>query len=325
MDSQMKFYSFGRVAENKPQGTDMIQVVPIEQFPMLDGELKSDPKQVEIQGVDASGSTYSSQVTVDSTVDAKWFPMATNRKTSPNVRRGERVIVWRYADTDKYYWTELGWDDHLRRLETVVYTFSGTTDESLDATLPENCYSLEVSTHKGAITLQTSKKNGEYCKYVVQINTKDGKIVVTDDLNNVIMLDSQNTLIEFTNALNTTLQLDKQKIYAHADDSISLDAKNLIHLTTKDFKMECTTVTVKCSTIEVDNDTTTFNTTDTTFNGAVNVNGTFAVTAGNSSTFGGTCQFDGTCKFTQAVEFTAPIKAAGIVSSAAIQGPSQTI
>lgn len=336
--SRLRIYSLGIVAENKEltitddQGNTSpnpwILATPIEQLMMLDGEIKSNPLTPEAQGTDATGASYSTKVTVDNAVKAKWFNMSSNRHTAPDVRRGERVLLWQYGDTDTFFWSELNWDNHLRKLETVVMTFSGTQDESADSTHPDNCYYLEVSTHEGLITLKTSKANKEFCAYVLQINAKNGVVVLMDDVGNSIQMDAKNTLIALVNSMGTVLNLDKKKIFAHADETITLEAKDSIYLNAtnginlkcKDFLLDASnSVTVKTQTITVTNQTTTFNTTTTTFNGDVQMNGNFTMESGKTADFNGDVNFNGSCTFTK------PVSLAGGTSSATLSGPHGSI
>lgn len=279
--SQLRFYSIGLVANNKPLSTDIIQAAPIEALTMLDGELVSNPTDVETSGTDSQGSSYNTKVKMDNAVDAKWWPMNSNRRTAPDVRRGERVILWQYGDTDEFYWTETGWDDHLRKLETVIFSISATMDEEADSFDPNNCYSLEMSSHTGQITLRTSKANQEHCVYVIQINTKDGRILMTDDVGNEIELDSKNTMIQMTNADKTTWQLDKRKIYGYASDSMTVKTDNSMLFQTKDYKVVCQTYRLECSTGSVKG-TMTFED-PVTFNQTVQATGKITANGGLDS------------------------------------------
>lgn len=297
--SALKFYSLAIVANNKALSSKIIQATPIEELTMLDGEIASIPIDHETEGLDAQGNTYSTKVKTDIAVEAEWLPMrGSNRRTPPDVRRGERVILWKYADVETLYWTSLGLDDHLRKLETAIYTFSGTADEDVDSLAPENCYSVEISTHTGQITLRTSKANDEFCVYALQINTKSGRVLLIDDIGNEFEFDSKNTLISFTNADKTTWQLDKQKIYGYAPDSITLKADQSILMQTQDYKIETQTYTLQSDTNEIKS---------------------------SSTSVEGTVDFKGKVTFQQETEFKAKITAAGMVSSAPIQGPSDTI
>lgn len=297
--SKFKFSSWGIVANNKAMSENKIQVTPVEQLTMLDGELGSIPAEQEVDGQDASGQSYTSKVTMDTAVEADWLPGlgAGNRVTPPDVRRGMRVMLFTYADDDKYYWTYLGLDNHLFKLETVIYSWSGTTDEALDSTEDGNCYSLEVSTHAGQITLKTSTKNGEHCMYAIQIDAKNGRVIMVDDVDNEFVFDSKNTHLYMKNADGTLMELNKKDFNVYAPDNILIEAVNSILMKTKDYKIITDTYRLECSTGSVKG--------VMTFEDPVTFNGTVAV--------GGTSNFSG------------KITANGIQSSAPIVGPSDTI
>lgn len=228
--SKMRIYSVGIVAENKPLSSDVAVIVPIEVLPMLDGELKSNPQALEESGVDGSGSSYSVSADTDITLRAKWLRWDTNRQTAPDVRRGERVLLWQYADTDTFYWTSLGMDNHLRKLETVRYAISATRDED-DVTLtPENTYSFEMSSHGKYINIQTSKVDGEPYSYTIQINTEDGAIVMKDDIGNYIELDSEEHKITSKNADGTEWILDKKELKGYAKDFCEIHVDGPCHI-----------------------------------------------------------------------------------------------
>ena len=297
--SALRIYSLGRVANNKELNTDVISVVPIESVPFMDGELVSMPFEQETQGTDAQGGSYNLKVTTDTAVQAKWLASSnSNRRTAPDVRRGERVLLWTYADTNEYWWTDMNLDSNLRKLETVVFQISATQDEATDSQLPENCYYIELSSHKKLITLQTSKANGEFATYACQFNLGEGRVVLTDELGNSFMLNSKETALELENAEGTYLYLDRKKIVGYAKDAIQLTADKSISMTTKDYKIQATTYTLKSQTNTIDS---------------------------SSTTVKGTVSFENAARFKGTVVFEQPITANGITSSARIQGPNGSI
>ncbi len=321
--SNLKVYSIAVVANNKPLDTNDIVATPIEKLTMLDGEIVSMPYDQEAAGNSVDGSAYQTKVTVDSAVRAKWLPWGgSNRRTAPDVRRGERVLLLQFADNNDFYWTSMGLDDHLRKLETVIFSISATQDEAADSLAPENSYTLEMSSHTQTITLKTSKANGEYCVYALQLNLKEGRVVLTDDMDNEIEFNTAETLISMINADGTKWQLDKKIIYGYAPDMIHMVAENKIHMETNEFVLDCQTGQVNASTsftfdtpqFRVNSEQNTFNTPNTTFMGNVGIQGNL-----NTSTGGGTAVFNGPVQFLQHVQ------AAGITSTLPIQGPSDTI
>lgn len=283
--SKLKPYSLALVANNKPMTTGLIQATPIESLTMLDGELGSLPQDQETDGKDATGQAYQTKVTTDTAVDAEWLPFGSNRQTAPDVRRGERVLLWQYADTDTFYWQSLGLDDHLRKLETAIFSISATAEEGKDGTMPENSYSVEMSSHTGQITIRTSKANKEFCAYGVQIDAKNGKVAIVDDLGNEIVMDSKNTKIWMTNVDKSTVQLDKKKILIQCADTLDMIASQVINIQTKNLNLKATNI-VSQATLT---------------------------------------RFKGRVEFDDNVAFKSPITAKGITSTVKIQGPTDSI
>lgn len=296
--SKLRIYSYGKVAENKPLNSKVIQVTPTEILPMVDGELKSNPQSLEVTGTRPDGTTYSSAVLTDNVLEATWFPLGSNRATAPDVRRDEEVLIWRYADTDKYYWTDTGLTEHLRRLETVTYRWSATTEDVKELTY-NNTYSLQVSTHGKHVTLHTSSANGEPYEYTVQINAAEGAIVIQDNVGNLIDLDSAETCISFTNADHTDFRLDKQNISASCEGSMSFTANQNVSFKCKDWNLTCTNMAVKASNV-------TYTVPTSTFSGKVTCKSISAA----SGTIGGVTFADGL------------IECQGINSSGSVNAPN---
>lgn len=197
--SRIRFYSMGIVAENKALDSDIVEVSPVEELPFLDGEITDDAQEITVSNVNKDGRSSSNTAYITNTIPAKWLPIAGgNRVTPPDVRRGAVVMLYQMADEKKYYWTTLTNDLKLRKLETVLYAFSATQDEAADVN-GDNYYYLEISTHTKSITFHTSKADGEPFSYDVQINTKDGRILITDDVNNYILLDSKQKQVRMEN------------------------------------------------------------------------------------------------------------------------------
>jgi hypothetical protein len=298
--SGLRIYSLGRAANNKALKNEKgdpetrLEVTPIEQLNMLDGELISLPFDSEVSGQKADGSQYSAKVTLNTAITATWLSIGANRRTPPDIRRGERVIIWRYGDADQFYWTELPWDEHLRRLETVHYRFSATPDEKADMTDARNFYHLAVSTHEGMIHLETARANGEKAKYALQINTKEGIVVLADDFGNFWQIESIAKVISMQNGDGTLLQLDKKKLYGYAPQTIHLVAEENMLFETKEFKL-------------------------TTETGRIDASSTFTINTPQFNVEGGQATFK------VPVTFEQHIQANGITSTAPIVGPSDTI
>lgn len=220
--SCFKIVSIGTVAENKALSSKVISVSPIEQLTMFNGEVRSNPVALETTGLDRNGNNFATSVATDNVVQATWLPFGSNRKTAPDVRRGERVLIWATADADQYYWTVTGMDDRLRKLETVVWAFSANPAESSAGDEFDNCYYLEMSTHNKSITLQTTTLNGEPYAYTCQFNLAEGAFILQDDDGNLVEIDSKEKRISLNNSANSKVDLKAGKIAISAPEEVSI-------------------------------------------------------------------------------------------------------
>ncbi len=307
--SKFHIHSVGIAAENKKLGSNEIEVFPQEQISYIDGELNSTRGSLEDEGVDAFGQKYKVKIETSNCLTASWLPFGSNRQTPPDIRRGERLLIWRYADVDKYYWTSTGLDEYLRRLETVVYAWSDTKDETVKVLTPDNSYYIEISTHKKHVTFATAKANGEPFKYTFQFNTKDGAVTLADDAGNYFELDSAERKITLHNGDDSFITVDKRTIVGEAADSITFK--------TKAFTVNSETTTVNAgSTItynagsSITHKTPTFNgnIATSTYTGIVNIQGMANLSGGVSMTAGGgggaSCSIAVPITATQAANFS---------------------
>ena len=311
--SKLRPYSFALVAENKPPSTMEILAVPYEKQPYIDGQIKSNPNKITVSGTDAQGNAFQATATSDMVIKATWLKGSnTGQQTAPDVQRGERVQLYRYADTDKYYWISLGLDDHLRRGETVIRTYSGTLTDDGKGSMPGYCWYSEVSTHSGMATFSTSMKNGEAAGYIIQLNAKKGVFIFQDTNGNQVEIDSVNALILLINAQKAAFSLNQKNVQVYAPDSISVKAENNYTLQAgKAISIQAgTTLSLQAGT-DASLKATNFNITANT-----TVDGNVTVSSGKSASFGGECTFNGSVTFTQ------EITAAGINSSKPVTAPN---
>lgn len=225
--TQLQMYSIGVVAANKTLTSKHIEVTPIEESPMLEGEITDNEEAYEAKGESPDGEAFQTELKTTASIRALWLPFGdTNRMTSPNVRRGERVAIYRFGDADEYFWTTLTQHHTLRRLETVVWAFSNNSKENIEN--DSTCtYYFEVSTHTKRITLHTAKNDGEFCEYTFQINAKDGNFTFEDDIGNFVFLDSKEKQIKLRNVDESYIDINKRIITIHSLDKIIMKTKHL--------------------------------------------------------------------------------------------------
>jgi hypothetical protein len=284
--SGLRFYSMGVVAANKLRTSKIIEVTPIEHLPFVDGQLTNTGSSIAAQGTDVNGAAYNTQVATAVTIQADWLPEGScSRVTAPDVRRGEYVKLYQYADADKYYWTTSGLPKQ-RKLETQIDAWSGSADESADLD-HTNSYYRELSTHDGHITWHTSKANGEFTTYDIQLNTKEGYFRFQDGVGNSLVIDSTQNLFQYSNSDGSILQVLKNTMLFKAPESVDFETKRMtvnasdqFNLNTKQSTIVSTNTTIKSTTVHNG---------DFTENGAFGLNGdmtTNASAAGGPGTSG---------------------------------------
>jgi acetolactate synthase small subunit len=189
-NSNLKLYSLGIVVEDKLVNSDYIVVSPMEQLSTIDGKL-SDTSKIKTQ--------KGQKVIKRNTILAKWIQNGqTNRATSPNVYKNETVRLYRYADTDKYYWDTVFFEPKIRRLEEVTYSYSNLKEPLVEYG-PNTSYYYTVSTLNQFIHLHTSTNNGEASGYDILINTKSGEISIKDTNGNQLLWKSVAKHLDISN------------------------------------------------------------------------------------------------------------------------------
>ena len=214
-ESQLKLYSLGIVTEDKQRNSDYIKVTPIESLPLQSGPINQQVSQYNVSLPDSTGVKRAHQVTGDNHVVAKWIQIGSNNRiTAPDVYHGETVSLYRYADTDEYYWTTMFREPSLRKKETVLYGYSnqsgkGNFDKS-------SSYWAEVSTHDKHIHIHTSNNDGEPYGYDILLDTSTGKLTIADTIGNKLELDSSSSSINLTT--NTSVNIKSPTVSIEASD-----------------------------------------------------------------------------------------------------------
>ena len=233
-ESGLRFYGIGIVAENKPRNGDYIMVSPIEKVTSSKGRLADTENVYEVESLDVNGIVSKEKLTGQSIIKAKWFPLSEgNRQTAPDVREGESVRLWKYGNTSEYYWQTMYREPGIRRLETVLYCYgnlpSGNTPWN-----KESSYWHEVSTHDQHLWWKTTQSNGEAYSYDIKLDTRNSTYTVHDNVGNIFLVDSQNTLIRHINADGSYVDLDKQKYHGQAKEHMTHES-DVIHMKTPMF------------------------------------------------------------------------------------------
>lgn len=219
--SSLRYYSEGVVVEKEHGG--IITVSPLEVLnAQPSGHIVNNITKYVGNHPSDSAVPFSKKATSTNTVIAEWLPLnAGNRVTPPNLQKNERVMLLKYANVDKFYWIDKGFNT-LRRLERVEYRFSDLKDwsrankeEPDHANSSDNCYVFTVDTFKGTIHLSTSRSNSEITGYDILIDGKNGTFSIKDTQENMIVLKSDNGKLEISTKKDVSI-VTSNRVYMKA-------------------------------------------------------------------------------------------------------------
>lgn len=195
--SKFQLYSLGIVIEDKKPGEDLIRVTPIEHIPFMDGKIDELKEEWKNTIPDRNGDVGDFKVEQTHVMRATWIPFGhSNRITAPDVVKNETVMLFKYADTDEYYWTTIFREPKIRRREKVTYMY-GNLKEPLKAWDKNSSYWIEISTFEKEkhIEFRTTKSDGEGFAYHFVAKPIDGFMLMEDDRGNMLKIDSINDTI----------------------------------------------------------------------------------------------------------------------------------
>lgn len=237
----LECYGVATVAEDKATDTDEVLVYLSSLYPEADGEVVAQAEKKDVTIQSPTGDTTSSSGLSSNAVMMKWLPFNTNRITAPDVRKGSKVVVYKFKGQSTYRWMYFGMDGTLR-LETVIYAFSATPNVKEDAPLtPDNYYIFLISSHTKKIQLLTGMGNGELTNYAITLDMGQGGFSLVDGEENMFILNSMKHFWSFSNQEKSNFAIDKKKIIASCEDEMLLRGKEHIGLQAKRIDVACET------------------------------------------------------------------------------------
>jgi len=228
--SKLHFYSYGIVAEDNIDNKKEIKIFPVEKLYLENGDTtvkqgdlnkEEDYKPANLKIKEKKLKHIPNDIEPRYELPEEVMPLQKTRYllvnwlninnpyryTAPNVCKGEKVIIYRYSNSDNYFWDTLGHELYLRKEDHVVDVYSNKPvidedkvknkeDEDI-----EDTYYIMKSPKKKIIKIHTTDKNNEYTTYDITIKTDDGYVEVKDGKGNSIKLNSKlDTLTVKTNA-----------------------------------------------------------------------------------------------------------------------------
>ena len=196
-------------------------------LPFESGNLEDKTSQdmISIENAQIPNSQESIDVNTTNVIVAEYLNMYYNVQYPPFIRKGQRVLVFNYADTNNFYWIPLGIDSHLNQKGVFRFFVKDTDEDGIPN--DQNSYHVEIDTlFKKRIVIQTAKSDNEQFKYTILIDCKKNCISVYDDNGREIIIDSPSDKITLKNKAGSHLILDADSAYVKSPMDIVLDAGN---------------------------------------------------------------------------------------------------
>ena len=200
--SGLQMHSVGVVVEDSATGE--IEVSPLEKLNTQEaGHIKSKSRLLEAKLPGEKKEAVSASIKSKDTVSATWLAVTGgNRVTAPHMFKNELVMLWRFANDPKYYWSRLNSDNPgLRRAEQAVYKWSNA-DKEAETVLSDLGYTLDVNAVEGYVKFTNDKGKNENAVADILLDFKSGFIEVSCE--------------------NVTLKIDG------AGDSVTIKAKTVL-------------------------------------------------------------------------------------------------
>jgi len=192
-ESEYKLYSVGIAAvdlDKEDYTAKELEVFPIELMSLLEGDISGkDMKPYTIQVTDEEDIPETA-ITIKKkmTFKATWLPgNSSNRITAPNIKKGETVMLYKYADTDKYYWTTFDYERDIRGKERVTTLYGNTDKEVLTMT---NSHYVTIDAFKNFMELYFNGGESNGVEYRARIDGTKNIASFKDSKGNYISLES---------------------------------------------------------------------------------------------------------------------------------------
>lgn len=238
IDNVLICFGVGTVMEDKNTDTDEVLVYVPSLFPDADGETSAVVEDASVNSNSPTGDTHSSTGLRSNGVPCKWLPFNTNRVTSPDVRKGSKVVVYKFKGTSTYRWMYFGMDGTLR-LETIIMAISASP--KVDEDIPfdtDHYYMILMSSHTGKMQILTGQGNGEATSYAITLDMMQGGFSFVDGEQNGLVLNSMERVWSMYNQDLSNIAMDKKIISLSCEDKMYLKGKESINMLARVINIE---------------------------------------------------------------------------------------
>ena len=222
--TQIDFYSYGIVGEDKQPNSPWIEAIPIEINFSKPTDVQATEHSTDRTFTSANATDHVTS-TEGNTIPAKWWKFNSYQVTPPDVKKGDEIIIYRLGETDIYFWEDLN-SANVKTTVNVIYAFPADGENQMMDDL-SNAYVLQVSSVEKMIQIRTSMANGEGAAFNFQFNLRDGTHQCTDQKGNKYWINSKENDVGMENENGTKFNLLKEEMFGFAKKRIKLQAQTI--------------------------------------------------------------------------------------------------
>lgn len=243
-ETALKFWH-GYAVLDKANDSRELYVYSEELLPFVTGKIKATEIKNNIKTKSSVTGGFSGNLSTTNALRCIYRDSDSNRAFPPSVRKGEQVLIYNNGDSDTWYWKSEGRNDELRRTDTLRYGCSGTLD-NVAVPSDDNTYFIEVDTRtKHHIKLSTSMDDGEKYRYTILIDADNNKIMIGDNEENIISIDSAHPRVCMKNKSNSLIDLNAENIIISCKKDITIKSESgQLALYSKDKMLQTTESTL---------------------------------------------------------------------------------
>lgn len=221
-------YCLGIVVADKPFGVDDILVWPSGKLTMTTGDPMASDSVNKVSYTDSFGVSQTETSNESQHQQASWLRGdAEHLWTSPMVRAGESVQLYRYRDTGNIYWKTIYREPALRKSERIIFGASNVNPGDTISVDLDSLYYIDFDTLSKVLTIRTTTSGGEAFGYKLTMSGKDSFMSMTDTVGNQMGIESQANRVFMQDAVGGLIETIAGVVNLKAPGGYNIDASKI--------------------------------------------------------------------------------------------------
>lgn len=221
-------YCIGLVVKDKPFGVDTILAWPSGKLTMSSGSISDGDKTAQVSFTDSFGNAKTETSNESQFQEADWLRGdAEHIWTSPMVRAGESVQLYRYKDTGKLFWKTINPEPELRRVERIIFGASNIRAGQSGVVDLDSLYYIDFDTLSKALIIRTTTSDGEAFGYKLTMSGKDNFAILEDTVGNKAGIESQSNRVFMQDAIGGLVETIAGVVNVKAPGGMNVDASSV--------------------------------------------------------------------------------------------------